>query len=67
MPRSWPNFAGRHHCKLHRGCAGDSCGAPDRMANFAKGLSKLKLKEAPGYVQEYAGRTSISWQHLHRA
>jgi hypothetical protein len=27
------------------------------MANFVKGLSKLKLKEAPAYIQEHAGES----------
>jgi len=27
------------------------------MSKFAQGLSKLKLKEVPTYVQEHAGRS----------
>ena len=57
------------HCDTQSVCGEgivNSCGPTARMANFAKGLSKLKLKEAPGYVQEYAGEQSISW-HLQRA
>ncbi len=30
------------------------------MSKFAQGLSKLKLKEVPTYVQEHAGRLLIA-------
>ncbi len=30
------------------------------MSKFAQGLSKLKLKEVPTYVQEHAGSSLVS-------